>query len=159
MYRMPAKNPRLTITLQPGTSAQLAELSRLTGESQSAIIGDILEKSGHVFDRVIKVLSAAEEAKAELKGRMASDLDKAQSTIERQLGLAMEGLDEYTGSLLKEVEAVKRRARRVPSGTGLPGTGGARRARPTPISNRGVRSTTNPQKTAKSGKGPTHGQV
>lgn len=149
MHRMPTKNPRLTVTLQPATSAQLAELSRLTGDSQSAIIADILEKSAPVFDRVIRVLSAAEEAKAELKGRMASDLDKAQAKIERQLGLALAGLDEYTGSLLDEVEAVRRRARRAPADGKRSAAAGARRARSTPPSNRGVRSTANPLKKAK----------
>ncbi len=150
MHRiMPTKNPRLTVTLQPATSAQLSELSRLTGDSQSAIIADILEKSAPVFDRVIRVLSAAEEAKAELKGRMASDLDKAQAKIERQLGLALDGLDEYTGSLLDEVEAVRRRARRAPADGKRSAAAGARRARSTPPSNRGVRSTANPLKKAK----------
>ena len=149
MHRMPTKNPRLTVTLQPGTSAQLSELSRLTGDSQSAIIADILEKSAPVFERVIRVLAAAEEAKAELKGRMASDLDKAQDKIERQLGLALEGLDEYTVSLLDEVEAVRRRARRAPTDGKRSAAVGARGARTTPPSNRGVRSTANPLKKAK----------
>lgn len=151
MHRMPTKNPRLTITLKPGTSAQLCELSRLTGDSQSAIIADILEKSAPVFDRVIQVLAAAEEAKAELKGRMASDLDKAQAKIERQLGLALDGLDEYTGSLLDEVEAVRRRARRATPGQPGGGTSGARRARSTPPSNRGVRSPTPSTKVQRKG--------
>lgn len=150
---MPAKNPRLTITLQPGTSAQIVELSRLTGESRSAIIADILEKSAPVFDRVIKVLSAAEHAKAELKGRMASDLEQAQAKIESQLGLALDGFDAYTGSLLEEVEAVRRRARRATPGQPGGGTSGARRARSTPPSNRGVRSTANPLKKAKAAPG------
>ncbi len=147
MHRMPTKNPRLTVTLQPGTSAQLAELSRLTGDSQSAIIADILEKSSPVFDRVIKVLSAAEQAKAELKGRMAADLEQAQAKIESQLGLALDGFDAYTGSLLEEVEAVRRRARR--SVSAVPGAG--RRARSTPPSNRGVRSPTPNKKVNKKG--------
>lgn len=150
MHRMPTKNPRLTVTLQPGTSAQLAELSRLTGDSQSAIIADILEKSAPVFQRVIRVLAAAEEAKAELKGRMASDLDKAQDKIERQLGLVLEGLDEYTGSLLDEVEAVRRRA---PADGKRSAAAGTRRARSTPPSNRGVRSTANPLKKSKAAPG------
>lgn len=149
MHRMTTKNPRLTITLQPGTSAQLVELSRLTGDSQSAIIADILEKSAPVFDRVIKVLSAAEHAKAELKGRMASDLEQAQAKIESQLGLALDGFDAYTGSLLQEVEAVRRRARRAPTDGKRSAAVGARGARTTPPSNRGVRSTANPLKKAK----------
>ena len=136
---MPTKNPRLTITLQPAVSAQLAELSRLTGDSQSAIIADMLEKSAPVFDRVIKVLSAAEQAKAELKERMASDLEKAQTKIERQLGLALEGFDEYTGSLLSEVETVTRRRRASAGAEASAAPAGVRRKGATPPSNRGVR--------------------
>ena len=149
MHRMPTKNPRITVTLQPATSAQLVELSRLTGDSQSAIIADLLEQSAPVFERVIKVLSAAAQAKAELKGRMASDLEQAQAKIESQLGLALDGFDAYTGSLLQEMESVRRRARRAPAGAErCEVSAGARGAHATPPSNRGVRSTANPLKKA-----------
>lgn len=153
MRGMPTKNPRLTVTLKPGTAAQLAELSRLTGDSQSAIIADILENSAPVFDRVIRVLAAAEEAKAELKGRMAADLEQAQDKLERQLGLVLEEFDECTCSLLDEVEAVRRRARRAPADGKRSAAAGARRALSTPLSNRGVRSTANPLKKAKAAPG------
>lgn len=146
---MPTKNPRLTITLQPAVSAQLAELSRLTGDSQSAIIADMLEKSAPVFDRVIKVLSAAEQAKAELKERMASDLEKAQTKIERQLGLALEGFDEYTGSLLSDVETVTRRRRASAGAEASAAPAGVRRKGATPPSNRGVRYMTSKAKVSK----------
>lgn len=155
---MPTKNPRLTITLQPAVSAQLAELSRLTGDSQSAIIADMLEKSAPVFDRVIKVLSAAEVAKAELKERMASDLDKAQTKIERQLGLALEGFDQYTGSLLAGVETVTRRRRATVGAEASAAPAGVRRKGATPPSNRGVRYMTGKTKVNKKSE-QDHGPV
>lgn len=133
---MPAKNPRLTITLQPSLAAQLRKLSELTGNSQSALIGELLEGSGPVFDRMIQVLEAAKAAKESMRGKLADDMERAQSKMEGALGMVLEGFDEFTGSLLDEAEAVTRRARRGPAVRGVSGPGAAA---PTPISNRGVR--------------------
>lgn len=133
---MPAKNPRLTITLQPSLAAQLRKLSELTGNSQSALIGELLEGSGPVFDRMIQVLEAAKAAKESMRGKLADDMERAQSKMEGALGMVLEGFDEFTGSLLDEAEAVTRRARRGPAVRGVSGPGAAA---PTPLSNRGVR--------------------
>jgi len=152
---MPAKNPRLTITLEPSLAAVLRRLSELTGNSQSAIIAEILEGSESVFQKIVRVLEAAEKAKAEVKGRAAANLEEAQSRMEDHLQLVIGEFDDYTGNLLAEVEAVSRRARKSP-GVGER----ARRAVPrpaavapngvvTPPSNRGVRSTANHQQKAK----------
>lgn len=138
---MTAKNPRLSVTLKPSLAAQLRRLSELTGNSQSAIIGDLLDGSGPVFDRLIQVLEAAKTAKESMKGKIAGDLEQAQGKMEDALGIAMESFDQFTGSLLDEAEAVTRRARRRVGGelaTHQPGAGPGG-ARPTPISNRGVR--------------------
>jgi len=133
---MPTKNPRLTITLHPSLAAQLRTLSELTGNSQSSLIADLLDGSGPVFDRMIQVLQAAKTAKEAMKGKLVADMEEAQTKMEGALGIAMDGFDLFTGSLLDEAEAVTRRARRVKAGA----SHGARGAvAPTPISNRGVR--------------------
>ena len=145
---MPAKNPRLTITLEPSLAAQLRKLSELTGNSQSSLIGELLEGSGPVFDRMIQVLEAAKTAKESMRGKLADDMEHAQSKMEGALGLVLEGFDEITGSLLDEAEAVTRRARRQgPAGAARAPAGGLGAAAPTPISNRGVRSKRKPIKT------------
>ena len=138
---MPAKNPRLTITLEPSLAAQLRKLSELTGNSQSSLIGELLEGSGPVFDRMIQVLEAAKVAKESMRGKLADDMEQAQTKMEGALGMVLEGFDQFTGSLLDEAEAVTRRARRkgAASGARAP-AGGLGAAAPTPISNRGVRS-------------------
>lgn len=146
---MPTANPRLTVTLKPSTFAQLREVSRLTGNSQSALIGEILEQSEPVFARLIQLLSAAEQAKQEMKAKAAADLEGAQARIEKQMGLLLGEFDNMTGSLLQEVEAVRRRARRGAGGPRRAGAPAPRGASPTPPSNRGVRSTANPVKPAK----------
>lgn len=145
---MPTQNPRLTVTLKPSTYATLKEVSRLTGNSQSAMIGEILEQSEPVFSRLIQVLAAAEQAKAEVRGKVAEDMKRAQGTIEQQLGLALAEFDTYTGNLLQEVEGVRRRTRRA-SGQAQRRTLDASGPPPTPPSNRGVRSTANPAKQRK----------
>lgn len=145
---MPAKNPRLTITLQPSLAAQLRKLSELTGNSQSALIGDLLEGTGPVFDRMIQVLEAAKTAKESMRGKLADDMEQAQSKMEGALGVVLEGFDQFTGSLLDEAEVVTRRARRkgAASGARAP-SGGLGAAAPTPLSNRGVRSDPKPSET------------
>ncbi|MDN4592310.1 hypothetical protein DBA29_27980 [Xenophilus aerolatus] len=149
MHSMPAKNPRLTITLNPTLAATLRRLSELTGNSQSAVIGELLEGSEQVFAKIIRVLEAAEKAKAEVKGRAAANLEEAQGRMEAQLQLVMGEFDEYTGSLLADVEEVSRRARKGSASQqveGGRGDGGQRSARrppatvATPPSNRGVRN-------------------
>ena len=140
---MTTKNPRLTITLQPSLAAQLRKLSQLTGNSQSSLISDLLDGSAPVFDRMILVLTAAEVAKASLRGHLASDMAKAQVKVEKQLGLALNEFDSAAQPLLNEFEAIKRRGRK---GTGRGALATARTlpdAKPTPLSNRGVRSLTN----------------
>lgn len=156
---MPAKNPRINVTLKPSTHAQMQEVSRLTGNSLSSMVAEMLEQAEPVFSRLVRVLSAAEQAKQEVRDRMGSDLATAQAQIEKQLGLALGEFDTFSGNLLAEVEQVRRRARRAPAAGKRSAAAGARRAPSTPPSNRGVRSTANPPKTAKSDKGSTHGQV
>ena len=109
---MPTKNPRLTITLEPSLAAQLRTLSELTGNSQSSLIAELLQGSGPVFDRLIQVLQAAKTAKEAMRGKLVADMEDAQSKMEGAFGIAMEGFDQLTGSLLDEAEAVTRRARK-----------------------------------------------
>lgn len=151
---MPTLNPRLTITLEPTLAAQLRRLSELTGNSQSKLISEMLEGSTEVFDRLIKVLEAAEVAKGSIKGKAAEDMKHAQQRMETQFGLLLDDWDQGTGALLADVEKVARRAR--PTGLARDARSAAA-AVPTPISNRGVRSTANPRQKEK--RGQTDGQV
>lgn len=139
MHSMSTTNPRLTITLQPSVSAQIRELSRLTGNSQSGVISELLESSSPVFERLIKVLAAAESAKAELGGQVKRDLEAAQTRVERQLGLILDDFSDVTRPILDQAEGIRRRAR---SGAARGAKAPSRRgpgAAPAPLSNRGVR--------------------
>jgi hypothetical protein len=152
MHLMPTQNPRLTVTLEPSVSACLRRLSEVTGNSQSKLISELLEGSVPVFQRVIATIEAAKVASAEIRGKLATDMEAAQGRVEQQLGLALYELDAATLPLLDGVEAIKRRARKTGGGgvrSALRHPAGAPSpASVTPPSNRGVRSTANPRKTS-----------
>ena len=115
-----------------------------------------MEGSGPIFDRMIQVLEAAKTAKESMRGKLADDMEQAQTKMEGALGMVMEGFDQFTGSLLDEAEAVTRRARRKGPASGARAhAGGRAAASPTPISNRGVRSLTNTTKTIAKPRSPS----
>ena len=139
---MPATNPRLTITLKPTTAAQLRRISELTGDSQSSLIATLLEDSAPMFDRLITLLQAATDAKAALSSEMVAGLDAAQTKLESQLGLALGTWDEAAKPLLDVAEEITRRARKgAASRDARSAPSAAATKGPTPLSNRGVRST------------------
>ena len=151
---MPTQNPRLTITLEPTLSAQLRRLSELTGNSQSKLIAELLAGSTPTFDRLIRILEAAEAAKESVKGATAGDLREAHERLEGQLGLMLDTLDDAARPLLDEAERIQRRGRKAAPATGQARAARSKSAPPvagrsghsTPISNRGVRSVDNSKK-------------
>lgn len=149
---MPAVNPRITITLQPSTHALLRKLSELTGNSQSAIVGELLQGSEPIFERMTSLLEAAAKLKAQ--GLQASEevrlgLEQAHRRLEGQMGLAFEAFDEGGAPLLEQAERVSRRRGGMRA---KPAPGPAARSAATPLSNRGVtplkKAKTNTKKSA-----------
>ena len=109
-YDAPMKNPRITITLQPKTHAIIKELSRLNDESQSAIVGSMLEQVTPVLERMIAIMQAAEQAKDAVRGRLAGDMEAAQAKVEQSLGIVMEQFGEMEQPFLELFEDIKRRS-------------------------------------------------
>ena len=93
---MATKNPRLTITLQPSLAAQLRRLSELTGNSQSGLIAELLEGSGPVFDRMIKVMEAAKTAKEAMRGRSPGTSRQPSRSMRARLGWPWRAFDSFT---------------------------------------------------------------
>jgi len=142
MHLMPAKYPRLTITMRPALHARLRRLSELTGNSMSALIFELLDGAEPVLDRVVRLLETAELAKEQMHGHLARDMATAQERIEHQFGLTLArfGDEELDGDLdVSDYE--KEPTRRGRKGGRLVRTP-ATAAQPTPLSNRGVRSLT-----------------
>ena len=128
----------------------LRRLSELTGQSQSALIFELLDGAEPVLARVIRLLEAATIAKDELRGKLSQEMHSAQERIEHQLAISLDAVgQDDVGELLAEADGPRRRRRKGSAG-GRSGdaAGHAERpqAAPTPMSNRGVRSLTNPTK-------------
>jgi hypothetical protein len=143
---MPTSNPRITITLQPRLAAQFRRLSELTGDSQSKLINGVLESSADTWDSMISIFEAASKAKEELPGVASVDIRRAQKQIEAQLGLVLDDAEKVAGDLLTEVEKVKRRSGRRPKVLARDARSDGVSAGVTPLSNRGVRSTSQARK-------------
>jgi hypothetical protein len=137
---MPTANPRISITLKPSLAAVLRELSELAGNSQSAMVAELLETSQPVFEKMVLVMRAAAKVRDAAKEEMAAGLERAQRRLEQQLGLLSDEFDAVSRPVLEAAERIDRRPGRV---AGHAGAGhGARPALPaakTPPSNRGVR--------------------
>ena len=125
VYDAPMKNPRITITLKPEVHAIIKELSRLNDESQSAIIGSMLEHVSPVLTRMVSIMQAAEQAKDAVRGRLVGDMEAAQAKVEKSLGIVMAEFEAMEQPFLDLFDDVKRRAPKAAA---------------TPPSNRGVRS-------------------
>jgi hypothetical protein len=138
---MPTANPRITVTLTPGLHAILKRVAYLAGSSQSAMIGDLLQQSMPVFERMAKLLEAADRIKGEaakVPQEIGDSIKAAQGRVEGQLGLLLEDMDEVFKPLIDEAERIERRRGRAGARGARPGTAGPARAASTPISNRGV---------------------
>jgi hypothetical protein len=155
MHDMPTLNPRITVTLTPAVSAVLKEMSRLTKNSQSALVAELLETSLPVFERMCTVLRAAETVGEAARSEISAGLGRAQARVEEQIGLQLSAMDEVATPLLDAAERINRR------GAAGARTGGSTRAEPipetpskaprkgisTPVSNRGVTPTPSTRKT------------
>lgn len=117
MHNMATQNPRITITLTPSTHSILVELSHLTGNSISALVGDLLASNEPVFQRMNTVLRAAKEVTQVGRAQMVEALENAQGKLEKQLGLTLDEVDQAALPILFEAEKVTRRARKSAGGT------------------------------------------
>lgn len=134
-------NPRLSITLKPSLAAVLRELSSLAGNSQSAIVAELLETSQPVFEKMVLVMRASAKVQDAAKRDMADGLERAQGRLEQQLGLISDEFDQVMRPVLDAAEHVDRRAGREATARSAGGTRHGLRAGGTPLSNRGVRLT------------------
>lgn len=110
---MTTKNPRLSVTLQPGVIAVLQRLSAVTEKSQSSLVGELLEQSVPVFERMVSVLEAAKQSQEHLHAPLVESLARAQAKLESQLGLALDTMDEGFQPILDAEKGISRRSPRA----------------------------------------------
>lgn len=120
---MATKNPRISVTVTPEAAAVLARLSDLAGGSVSSLVGQLIDTTFPVFERMALALEAAK--KLQEHGQLPVDdirqsMDKAQTRIEEQLGLSLEEMDLGLRPLLDQAEKVSRRGTRAAGGARTP---------------------------------------
>lgn len=138
--------------MQPSLAAVVRRLADLTGNSQSAIIAELLSESLPVLTRMAEVLQAAARIKDEQRAipkRIAEGLEETQSRIEAQLGLLLGDMDESFRPMLDAAERIGRRRR----------ASTAAAPDPAPVSNRGVTPSAKRPAKAKQTRLRRHGQV
>ncbi len=165
---MPAKHPRLTITIDPTVHAQLRRISELTGNSQSALIAELLTGTEPVFARLITVLEAANDVRSTLKGQLAKDLHLAQEKLERGIGIKEAQLAHAVMNVGMAQDFVDRtlplfgvqhRGRGAGGGPAQRGGDGVPASASTPMSNRGVRSTKKTSQSPNEKQGGNRGSI
>jgi hypothetical protein len=124
---MPTLNPRISVTLTPRLDAVIREMSSLTGNSQSAIVAELLAQSLPVFERMVKVLRAAQRASTEAKESVRESIERAQADLERTLDLDFEAGTPGLPDLFERVERIgyRRRPGPAPARSGAAGRAGA----------------------------------
>lgn len=132
---MATLNPRITITVTPRVNAALDQFSSVTGKSKSAMVGEILDESVPMLTKMIKVMQAAKSMEKDMAAKVIAPFEDAHAHIEKQLGLTLEDFEGTTDDMLRQMEAIGRRARRAPGSPRVAGTGGT--PKPAPLSNRG----------------------
>ncbi len=110
---MPTLNPRITVTVTPRVAAALSRFSQVTGRSQSAMVGEILEESVPMMTKMIKVIEAAKSVESTMAASLMEPFETAQAHIEKQLGLSLDAADAISSDLLADVEAIGRRSARA----------------------------------------------
>lgn len=137
---MPAKNPRLSVTLTPEAAAVIARIAHLRHVSSSSVVGEIVELITPIFERVAQALEAAAALAGEADSAtrdIVAGLDRAQSRLEAQLGLALGDMEAGYLPLLQQAEKVHRRSararRRAGDAAGAPTAAAPARTGSTPV--------------------------
>lgn len=127
---MATTKPRITITLTQRQHDVLRAISDCGGSSMSAFVGELLEQSLPVLERMAESFRKIKLAQDEQKKRIIADLDQAQAEVEPVLDQVLGQFDLFMAKVEKAAGAAETSARA--EGTGDPD------APSTPVTNRGV---------------------
>ena len=101
---MPAVNPRISVSVTPPVDALLLRLSRVTGQSKSAIIGGLVETTIPVLQQLADVPEAAVIAKDEMHIKVLENLVSVQAQMGDLLGAANQLFGDATAPLVHAEE-------------------------------------------------------
>ena len=134
---MATTKPRITITLSDRQHQLLRSISESSGQSMSAFVGDLLETSEPVLERLASTFQALKARTNIERAKIIQTLDDAQTAFEPLAMAAVDQLDMFLGNIEK-ASAVSGAPARSEASTAAPLTADASGS---PSTNRGVTPT------------------
>lgn len=90
---MPAKNPRLNLTLQPELFDLIDELAALRGASRASVVVDFLEAAEPTMRNLLVSLRAFMSAQKESQDQFLLNLEEAERTLAPIVAAALDGIE------------------------------------------------------------------
>lgn len=98
---MPTQNPRVNVTLKPEVYALFKAFSEVSGQSMSALLGEIADTTAPALQRVLRVTIAAKQADEARK----EGLRMAFQQAEEQLSGLIVPMEQMLGQSLDRIES------------------------------------------------------
>lgn len=114
---MPAVNPRIAVTLDPEAYEAVRYLSLASGESMSAIVGELVRASAPVFQRTAEIIAAGKRAREEQREGLRDAAEAAEARLRPIAARVASAVDASLSEFARVVVAGGRPAKRgVPGG-------------------------------------------
>lgn len=126
---MPTKKPRITITLTERQHEVLQSISSSSGQPMAGIVTEVLEEIMPIFEKMAVTFQHLKNAKNLEKAKFTQALDDAHSAFEPLVAETADQFDLFLGKIERAAGPAARGARAVP---------GRPKAKPDPLTNRGV---------------------
>lgn len=126
---MSTSKPRITVTLTDRQHEVLRSISVSSGQSMSSLLGEVIETTLPVFERMAVTFQHIKRAREEERAKIAKTLDEAQDAFEPIAASLVGQFDMFMGRLESGIASTAAEPR---------GAGGALPQPKTPPTNRGV---------------------
>ena len=100
---MATKKPRIAITLEPHRYDLLKRLATLQGGSMAGLVGELMEVTFPVLERVCVALEAAKQASESSIEGMRIAADRAMAELQPMMDASMDQLDMFVSDYQKAV--------------------------------------------------------
>lgn len=96
---MPSTNPRINLVVSPSFYETVTRLAKLSGQSRTRVLLDVLEPAEPFFNEVANLLESAVSLKTEPGSQLAANLAK----LQEKLTLSQDGMTPRAQSLLVDL--------------------------------------------------------
>jgi hypothetical protein len=101
---MPAKSPRINVTLPPEHMAVIAALARYNQTSQSKLIAELVDAAIPVLEKMVTALEAVKQMDAEKRSAIVATLSDAQRDAEHTAATALALLERISAPRVPQPE-------------------------------------------------------